>query len=151
VNDTLLERIRNLTPQMLRGGGGVEDELLQLRLAAGQELMASCRESVVSLPPVADLFSDVVGLPEITGEELHADTLAAGVRHRGALLVRGLFSQRQLERLEQLAQTQEVANQGDTGVLGCSTPTLFELLDIYRECGLLRVVSDYLLRAADVR
>ncbi len=37
-----------------------------------------------------------------------------------------------------------MANQGDTGVLGCSTSTLFELLDIYRECGLLRVVSDYL-------
>lgn len=37
-------------------------------------------------------FSYTSGLPEVPASELTAETLAAGIRHHGALLVRGLFS-----------------------------------------------------------
>lgn len=43
-------------------------------------------------PPEGDPFLGVDGVPEISASELDAARLAAGIRHHGALLVRGLLS-----------------------------------------------------------
>lgn len=44
-------------------------------------------------PPLAeDLFAGVAGVPEVDARQLDAATLTAGIRHHGALLVRGLLS-----------------------------------------------------------
>ncbi|MEP1471074.1 MAG: phytanoyl-CoA dioxygenase family protein [Halieaceae bacterium] len=43
-----------------------------------------------------------------------------------------------------LADQEEESNRGDTGPLGCTAHTLFELLEIYRECGLLQTITEYL-------
>lgn len=50
-------------------------------------------------PPADDLFSDVEGIPEITREELTVDAVRAGVLRHGALIVRGLFDDEQVEVL----------------------------------------------------
>jgi len=67
-------------------------------------LLALCRyQAYLAQPPCSaiadpwliappDPFGDVVGVPEIPASKLDANTLAAGIRHHGALLVRGLLS-----------------------------------------------------------
>lgn len=67
-------------------------------------LLALCRyQAYVVRPPASavvdpwlvepvDLFADVLGVPEISADKLDAHALAAGIRHHGALLVRGLLS-----------------------------------------------------------
>lgn len=69
-----------------------------------ERLLAMCRyEAYRSGVPHADVadpwatvpdrpFTCSSGLPEVHANELNAAVLAAGIRHRGALLVRGLFS-----------------------------------------------------------
>jgi len=73
------------------------DERLEL-------LLALCRYHAYLLQPPcsavadpwliapSDPFADVAGVPEIPASRLDARTLAAGIRHHGALLVRGLLS-----------------------------------------------------------
>lgn len=41
--------------------------------------------------PVADLFPDENGIPEITPEQMDAETVASAIFHHGSLIVRGLF------------------------------------------------------------
>jgi len=72
------------------------DERLEL-------LLALCRyRAYLVRPPVpaivdpwpiepVDLFADVPGVPEISADKLDVGALAAGIRHHGALLVRGLL------------------------------------------------------------
>lgn len=66
-------------------------------------LLALCRyRAYLAQPPApavadpwpvepVDLFADVPGVPEISADKLDAAALAAGIRHHGALLVRGLL------------------------------------------------------------
>lgn len=49
-------------------------------------------------PDVPDLFVDCVGTPEIDADELTGDALASGILHHGALRVRGLLPQAEVER-----------------------------------------------------
>jgi hypothetical protein len=77
-----------------------------------QKLLAECRyQAYVKHPPastraeswpsvVADVFADIDGVPEIGADQLTPLTLAAGIRHHGAVLVRGLL---QPSRAQQLA------------------------------------------------
>lgn len=70
-----------------------------------ERLLALCRyRSFAEQPPHSDVpdpwhagaldpFADVTGVPEIPASELDAATLAAGIRHHGALLVRGLLEE----------------------------------------------------------
>lgn len=95
-------------------------------------------------PDCADLFAGTNGLPEIEGSELSVETLSAGLLHHGGLLVRQLYNNEQLEHLQRTALASEEANRGDHKPLGCAPKTLFDLLDIYQECGLLDVVGRYL-------
>jgi hypothetical protein len=56
----------------------------------------------------------------------------------------GLYQSHHLTGLQALAAAQEDANREDTSPLGCTPHTLFELLEIYGDCGLLPVVGEYL-------
>jgi hypothetical protein len=49
--------------------------------------------------PVPDLFAETSGLLEIDARELNAEVVNSGVKHHGALVVRGLFSPDHLARL----------------------------------------------------
>jgi len=76
---------------------------LEQPIAEYQKLLAQCRyfaclpqpplsaPSSVWPPEVSDVFADVEGVPEISADRLDPLTLAAGIRHHGALLVRGLL------------------------------------------------------------
>jgi hypothetical protein len=70
-----------------------------------EQLLAQCQyEIYVAQPPqannasawpgpVEDLFAGSSGLPEISANQLNSRTLAAGIQHHGALIVRGLLSE----------------------------------------------------------
>lgn len=89
--------------------------LTSLRRAAVDDdverLLAQCRYAAyVEQPPrgvgaemphaaVADPFTGGTGIPEIPAARLDASTLAAGILHHGAVLVRGLLSTRLAEEL----------------------------------------------------
>ncbi len=137
--------IGRLTEQNRRSASaGTEAELARLRIAAGQRLYADASGLPASAPAGDDLFPGERGLPEVSRQQLNRGSLAAGVLHHGGLIVRGLYDTAQLRRLAEAAKAE--AQLGTTGDerLGCSPHTLFELLEIYRDCGLLDVVRDYL-------
>jgi hypothetical protein len=122
----------------------IEAELVKLRLAAG-ELCCEAATAKTKCPPQAiDLFTDAEGLPEIALARLDGHTLAAGILHHGALIVRGLYKPSHLNRLYALAATEEEENLRSEAPLGCSAHTLFEMLEVYRDCGLLQAVKQYL-------
>jgi hypothetical protein len=86
-----------------------------------QKLLAQCRyQAYVAKPPVsshfgawpapvADPFTDVAGVPEIEADQLDPRTLAAGIRHHGAVLVRGLLQpSRALELASGIEQSLQV-------------------------------------------
>jgi hypothetical protein len=139
------DSIRQLTVDNLRHPSAeIEAELVRLRIEQGRAQCESRATTEVRRPVSQDLFSGVAGLPEIHSGELTRDTLAAGILHHGAILVRGLYQAHHLARLQTLAAAQEDANREDTSPLGCTPHTLFELLEIYGDCGLLSVVGEYL-------
>jgi hypothetical protein len=71
-----------------------EQQLAQLRHDAYAIAPPSSDvEDVGRSRSVADLFHDVNGIPEINADRLNPETLAAGIRHHGALLVRGLLQE----------------------------------------------------------
>ncbi|WP_426688349.1 hypothetical protein [Rhodanobacter ginsengiterrae] len=84
---------------------------LEQPLGEYQRLLAQCRYlAYLAQPPVSavkaawppevnDVFADVEGVPEIAADRLDSLTLAAGIRHHGALLVRGLLHDSQAARL----------------------------------------------------
>lgn len=122
----------------------VEAELVAHALARGKARCEASTPSTFCEPVAEDLFIGTVDLPEIPASELSRDALAAGILHHGALLVREFYNPEQLQRLQQLARTQEEANRADNLPLGCSDSTLLKLLELYDECGLLEAVRGYL-------
>ncbi len=84
---------------------GMLDALCRVQpVQEAEALLAECRfRACVANPPsssgedpwmmaLPDPFGNVVGVPEITADQLDAGTLAAGIRRHGALLVRGLLT-----------------------------------------------------------
>jgi hypothetical protein len=118
--------------------------LLELRHRAAS---ARCQVADTDLAlPFADLPDRFVGchqLPEITARDLDTRALVSGLHHHGALLVRGLFSDDHLQRLRLELLENDTAAQQDDIPLGCTPSVLFELLEVYHECGLLEVILDY--------
>lgn len=95
-------------------------------------------------PQVEDLFEDAEGLPSIARSELNAKTLASGLLHHGALIVRELYDADQRKTLRECAELEEESG-FEKGMMGrCSNHTLVELLKAYEACGLLAAVRDYL-------
>ena len=140
-----MKAISTLSEGNLRNpSAGREAKLLQLRINAGKLRCSSSATQNAVQPESTDLFPDIEGLPEIPAAELTAKTLAAGILHHGALIVRGLYQPQQLERLLEVASTDEEENLNSNSAVGCSAHTLFELLEIYHDSGLLGAVRDYL-------
>ncbi len=140
-----MKTIQELTDENRHNRSAVlEEDLVRLRIAAGQQLRDRAPAPPAVLPEYEDVFPGVAGLPEIGRGELHAGTLAAGILHHGALLVRGLYDRAQLRSLSEAAALDQQRGESHSGALGCSPHTLFELLEIYRESGLLDAVRDYL-------
>ena len=118
--------------------------LLELRHRAA---LAMCQRATQDMELLIDApaqhFESNAGLPEISANGLNQDSLLAGLHGHGALLVRGLFSEQQLERLRALLPEHEKAPEESDIPAGCAPEVLFELLEIYRECGLLNLVKQY--------
>lgn len=131
------ENLRNRTAT-------IEAELVRLRAEYGKTLSSKNAVSNICRPTVTDVFAGIRGLPEIAADELTGSTIAAGILHHGALLVRGLYRAPHLQRLAELVASQEEANRGDNAPLACTPTTFFNLLEIYRESGLLSAVATYL-------
>lgn len=140
-----LARIEELSEQNRRHSSPqLEAELVKLREAAGLRLCARYSGAEVTQPPSSDLFPQINGLPEIAAGELSESTLAAGLLHHGALLVRGLYSSADVARLKQLAMAQGQAGRGDELANETWAHTLFTLLELYSNNGLLEAVRPYL-------
>ena len=121
-----------------------EAELLALMTDAGKARCERSIDKIVIRPRSTDLFENTAGLPEIHATQLNRDTLAAGILHHGALLVRQLYSDDLVTRLQAIAASGEDIDREDHSPLGCSPHTFFALLNIYHECGLLDALRGYL-------
>ncbi len=73
-------------------------ELVRLRYQAAVR-NPSTRDAGDWPPDVPDVFPDASGLPEVAGREVTPEKLAAGIRHPGGPIVRGLFSAAEVELL----------------------------------------------------
>lgn len=80
------------------GDAALACQLLRVRCDAAKKL-ASVTGPSTWPPPAEHRFSDPARVPEISPAELDAATLAAGIVHHGALIVRGLFSSAEVEQL----------------------------------------------------
>ena len=125
-----------------RADAATEAKLVAMRREAGAALRSAAAN--LTAPEYPDPFVGCKALPEISAEELNAALLGGALLHHGSLLVRGLYNGGQLQHLRQLATRQEAVDREDHSPLGTSPHTLFELLETYRQCGLLGAVSDYL-------
>ena len=117
---------------------------MDLRVAAGKRLCARYSGADVAQPSSSDLFPQINGLPEITAGELSESTLAAGLLHHGALLVRGLYSSPEVSMLQQMAMAQGQAGRWDELSSEAWAHTVFTLLELYNNNGLLEAVRPYL-------
>ncbi|MGI9284372.1 MAG: phytanoyl-CoA dioxygenase family protein [Pseudomonadales bacterium] len=127
-----------------RRSAALELQLVELRREAAQAMLTLNKEGQPAKTSIPDLFAGCGELPEIQGTELTVDTLAAGILNQGALLVRSLFSAAQVQYLLKSAEHAPADQQAGDLPLGCSPGTLFDLLEIYQQCGLLQTVRDYL-------
>ena len=138
-------RIESLSEQnRRRHSPDIEAELVQLRIAEGRQRCDRSSSAIITRPSSTDLFGDIQGLPEIPASELSESTLAAGILHHGALLVRGLYQPTQLAVLREMAAAQEEERPWDEVPPEHWARSLFILLEIYRDSGLLEAVGDYL-------
>ncbi len=80
------------------GEAALACQLLRIRCDAAKNL-AAVTGSNPWPRPAARRFSDPARIPEIAPAELDDATLAAGIVHHGALIVRGLFAPAEVERL----------------------------------------------------
>ena len=106
----------------------------------------AARGQKVEPPTVPDLFEGITGLPEVERANLDTDVMASAILHHGALLVRGLYSEPQLDRLRRTPEARvEREVDPDAGKMRrfASTSTMLEMLRIYEECGLLEAVRGY--------
>jgi hypothetical protein len=122
----------------------IEAEIMSLREAAGKRICARYHGADVVKPPSSDLFPHADGLPEITAGELSESTLAAGLLRHGALLVRGLYSSADVAMLQQMSIAQGEAGRWAELSSETSAQTLFTLLELYSNNGLLDAVRPYL-------
>ncbi len=145
MNSAQMEAVRSLTKaNRQRCSPETEAELVRLRMAEGRRLFEALRDGDIAPVECEDIFAGCTGLPEIAGEDLTVIALASGLLYHGGLLVRGLYDTDQLRRLQAAADIDQADDGGTVQNLGCSAHTLFELLEIYQESGLLDVVRTYL-------
>jgi len=111
--------------------------------------------SLMPPAPGEDLFEGVKGVPEISRADLTARHLACGLRHHGALLVRGLVATPDVERLRSLIdgidRGMPLCPQDATGEplpgstpMKCSAAALQGLVEAYQNAGMAALMRDYL-------
>ena len=122
----------------------IEAELADLRVTAGRYLCQQRADAAIARPVASDLFQGTSGLPEIHSGELNQATLAAGLLHHGALIVREFYSKADITRLHELADRSEQAGPWDQVPHRSWAQVLFPLLELYRDNGLLEAVTPYL-------
>jgi hypothetical protein len=76
----------------------IEERLVELRHEAFADIEASGGPGSWP-PPAPDLFPGAKGLPEISGDELSAETVRSGIVRHGGLLVRGLIPPARIAQL----------------------------------------------------
>ncbi|MGI9295144.1 MAG: hypothetical protein ACR2PS_14280, partial [Pseudomonadales bacterium] len=138
VNDKLAQIEQHTVQNKRQRSPALELELVELRHQAAQAMVASNNtEGHLAKTSAADLFTGCNGLPKIDGAELSADTLASGILNHGALLVRSLFNAAQIRYLLDSVEQASTDQQAGKLRLGCSPRALFDLLEVYQQCGLL--------------
>lgn len=141
----LMAEIERLSAQNCQHRSAItETRLIELRQQAGELLASDCKDAAPMPSPVPDLNPDQQTIVEIPAKGLNGEVLASALMHHGVLLVRNLYSDQQIERLATVNQQQLQIPKSDYAPLGCSPHTLFELLSVYEECGLLPTVREYL-------
>jgi hypothetical protein len=111
---------------------------------AGRAICAEAETQKIIRPSFPDLFMGTNTLPQISGFELNAETLGAGLLHHGALLVRQLYNSEHLAELNQMSVRFGQANLPKHTPLASVPEELALVLDIYRDCGLLGAIGDYM-------
>jgi hypothetical protein len=149
-----IAEVRKITagPRPLSGA-----DLVRLAVLRHQIGAARVREASGSPPgdPPEDLFPGTVGVPEVARAGLTADHLASGLRHHGALVVRGMIDREDVERLRGLIDGRDWSvPQCPTGTDGepcpgsapmkCSAASLQGLVEAYQNAGIDRVLAAYL-------
>jgi len=132
-------------------------ELARLAVLRHEIGVARVREAPASLPgdPPEDLFPGVVGAPEVERADLTAAHLASGLRHHGALVVRGMIAPADVRRLSDLIDGRDwSAPQRPTDAEGepypgsapmkCSPASLQGLVEAYQNAGIAAVMAEYL-------
>lgn len=126
--------------------------VLRHQLGVHQVAQASRR-----LPPepAEDVFAGVRGVPEVTGADLTGAHVASGLRLHGALVVRGLIAQADVDNLCSLIDHRDWSifqhpcdAHGDalagSSPMKCSAASLQGLIEAYQNAGMYRVMLDYL-------
>ena len=139
------------------GSRPLSDEQL-LRLAVLRHQVGAAKVGEASAteppPPPEDLFPGVVGAPEIDRAELTSAHVAAGLLHHGVLVVRGMMSAEDVERLSGMIDGKDwSAPQFPTDGSGepcagsspmkCSPATLQGLVEAYSNAGMNSLMADY--------
>jgi hypothetical protein len=134
-----------------------ETDLLRLVVLRHEIGAKSIRNTPSPLPPAPakDLFPGMVGAPEISGAELTAAHVASGLRHHGALVVRGLVAPADVARLcglidgrdwsKPLVPTDEQGQPSKgSAPMQCSAAALQGLVESYHNAGMDAVMTEYL-------
>lgn len=154
--DLLGEVLDSFHPALDAPSGEEEASLVQALIDEGVArcVQRSLEEAMVlgptyrleepEMPEAPDLFPASPGLREISVSELNGKNLASGLVHHGAFIVRGLYGPDHIARLKEIAAFEERAKLKKSANARCADRTLLELLKIYRDCGLLDSVREYL-------
>jgi len=132
-------------------------ELLRLAVLRHQIGAARVREAPASTPgdPPEDLFPGTVGAPEVARADLTAAHLASGLRHHGALVVRGMIAPEDVKRLYDLIDGSDWSvprcpadADGEpcpgSAPMKCSAASLQGLVEAYQNAGIAAVMAEYL-------
>jgi hypothetical protein len=132
-------------------------DLVRLAVLRHQIGAARVREAPAASPgePPEDLFPGTVGAPEVARAQLTAAHLASGLRHHGALVVRGMIARDDVERLKSLVDGNDWSvPQYPTDASGepcrgsapmkCSAASLQGLVEAYQNAGIDAVLAEYL-------
>ncbi len=122
----------------------MDEQIARLRQQLGEMILSG--SDSIALGRQARLEHqriDCVGLPEISGEDLNAETLSSALLHQGALVVRSLFSETQLHALRAHCDIVD-APEDDGTPWACNPSELFDLVENYHDSGLVDAIAGHL-------
>lgn len=89
------------------------------------------------------MFAGETGIPEVQAADLSPETIASGLLHHGALMIRGLYNKDQIAFLTQIAELEQDRKIADPKAI-VSTFSFCHLMRVYEDSGLLNAVKGYL-------